>query len=160
MNQTSLKPKLREFRYHSRSESLLLITVGAVFCSLLLYGVLTGTLSPSDNVISGSIICSAVILLTGIWKFLNKKSTIAINENGWKYKIFQKVSQFQFVVIAGLIKSCFILVILSLLYFFHKLPVNTLSVNDIVLVITVYIVLTLWMGYIELLKYKSLHDNE
>ena len=158
MFKKSLKPKLRTISYNNWSEALLLIVGGTIFCSLILYSIFTGAVSKSDHIILCGFIISVVFLLIGIWMFLKRKTTTAINENGWKYRVFQKVSKFQFVLITGLVKSVFLLFI-SLLYLVQKLPLGVLSIKEIMFIVIFYIVVTLWMGYIELSKYKSVNAN-
>ncbi len=157
-----MKPYLKKVSYNKRPEALLLIVGGAIFCGLVLYGILTQSVSQTNGFIVTSFIFFASILIMGIWLFLKKNATGAINLNGWKYKLFTKGGKYKFILATGMVKSLFCAAIVFVLYLINALSLSNfgLTFKEILLLIFLFILAVFVLGLLEYKKYISMNIHQ
>jgi hypothetical protein len=151
--------KMKITKYSSRYETVLAIIFGVTLGCFILYGALSQTLHENSDFIIGGFLVSAMCLLFGIWKLLNKKSIEYVNIDGWKYKLFQKTNKWPFIFISGTIYVLEISFFLFLLYFFNFLSaesLKSLNIKEISLIIVFFFFMILVFGYRIYKKYNSI----
>jgi hypothetical protein len=148
---------LKRTQYSSLFEGLLLTIGGGIVCVLILFGILTNTLDRSNAFIIAGFSLFAGIMLLGIWKLVNKKSSEYVDVNGWKYNLFRKVTKNQFILISGGIKALGYIIIMLLLFLFNLIPwTGSITAPFVLLIIAIAFILTMISGYFEYKKYSSI----
>jgi hypothetical protein len=148
----NLKPELKRCTYKSLLEALLLVVAGSIFCAFFLYEILTGTTSKDDYSMMISFLLFGGILLFGIWRLLTIKKEIngVINTNSKEYVMFKKGNKFKFILYTGLKKFFLYSIILFSLYFFGALKLEGgLTLWEFLLLIPMFVILILILGFIE-----------
>jgi hypothetical protein len=154
---------LKRTHYNSLFEGLLLTIGGGTACGLMLYGTLTNKFDNSSLSIIIGFSLFAGILLLGIWKLIKKKSSEYIDINGWKYKLFQKVNKYPFILITGGINMSGYIILMFCFFFFNVFSwtADDFSIQSILLIIVTLIILAVINGYIQYKKYSSIDlDSE
>jgi hypothetical protein len=140
----------------------ILIIAGVVSCGVIIYGIFTQTWDKGNTVTMFVFASAAICLLFGLWVLLRKKGGEYININGWQYKLFQRVSKSQFILIFGGIEALKYVAILLCTFFFKIVPLRDGVTPRLVLwVIGAAIVIAVVFGYIQHKKFSSIDmDSE
>lgn len=144
------KINLKKTRYNKFSETIFGIVVSTAFLCMISFEMLSGTTKLSDANLIGGFVLFSICLIFYLWRLVAKKSQAHyININGWQYRLFRKVSKWQFICISGFLSSARIGVIVVVLLF-SSLIKNELSPWQAILItIALCVIATVPYGYMN-----------